>query len=111
MLALFIVEAILRTVAMGGIARYLRDRMCKLDVLIIILDLVGILLGQLAVETSGGGDSGGSSQLQMVKTLRVLRFARLFRLQRVLVQKGKQIHAARTRRRKDLTYKVHTTAA
>ena len=69
--------------------------------MIIILDLFGILFKEIK-----GTDGHSSGSLQMFKTLRVLRFARLFRLRRVLLQARKHMQAGRTRKRAELTYKV-----
>jgi hypothetical protein len=115
-LTLFILETCLRAAAMGLTSAaakahgyeatehkgYANDNMCRMDLAIVILDLCGILLSKM--DSAEGGQS--SSQMQMFRTLRVLRFARLFRLRRVLLQARKQIHAARTRKRAEFTYKV-----
>jgi hypothetical protein len=118
-LALFIIETVLRATAMGLTQAhakeygydaenehkgYLNDGMCLMDFGIIVLDLIGIVISEMADE---GGTS--SSRLQHAKALRVLRFARLLRLRRVLLQKSKQIKAAKSRKRKELTYNVSGT--
>jgi hypothetical protein len=121
-LSLFAVETILRGYAMGLTVKaakrlgydpkkehkgYCNDSMCKMDLVVIVVDLISIIL--TAVQEHATSSGSAAQELDLVKTLRVLRllrFARLLRLRRVLRQGKLRIHAARNRKRKDFIYEV-----
>jgi hypothetical protein len=85
----FILEMSLRMFAMG-IGEYLRDRMCFMDFVVVMIDILLLTLEDYfgdfsAVQTNstGGGSFGGLEHTNVLKSLRLLRFVRLVRLRRV----------------------------
>jgi hypothetical protein len=106
-LSAFALEMSLRMFAMG-IRRYLKDAMCSMDMLVVVIDVVLLALEEYLGAFSHGGAAAGASipatnstrfvlagtpfgaldNVSLLRGLRMLRFTRLLRLQRVY-QKAK----------------------
>lgn len=67
--AIFLLEAILRIIALG-FTRYIKDRWNQLDIIIVILSIIGILVDKLKSK------SAIPINPTIIRVMRVLRIAR-----------------------------------